>query len=280
MFDSFFVAWNFPRWVCLSLEIAAIVYWRGWLQIRRTRPALFPGWRLGCFLAGIAFIVIAIASPIDTFGDQLLFLHMLQHFILMCVVPPLIVFSAPTVPLLRGLPRWFVRPVLGPLIRTTWLRRFFKLLVTPRVAWILMNASYIGWHIPAAYELALARWQWHAVEHACFLFTSVLFWWPIIQPWPSRYGFSQWLLLPYLLSADIVNTAISALLCFSGRVLYPSYAEQSRIFAISPLADQAAAGALMWVFGSIVFLVPAMYITMKLLSSPRRHMFMRRIPSH
>jgi putative membrane protein len=280
MFDTFFAAWGFPRWICLSLEITAILYWRGWILIRRTRSGLFPGWRLGCFLAGVGFLIIAIASPIDTFSDQLLFLHMLQHFILMCVVPPLIVLSAPTVPLLRGLPRWFVRPVLGPLIRMIWLRNFFKVLVTPRVAWILMNAAYIGWHIPAAYELALARWQWHAVEHACFLFTSIIFWWPIVQPWPSRYFFSQWLLLPYLLGADIVNTGISALLCFSGRVLYPTYAEQSRIFTITPLADQAAAGALMWVFGSMVFLVPAMYITMKLLSSPRRHMLMRRIPSH
>jgi putative membrane protein len=280
MFDTFFAAWSFPRWVSLSIEITAIVYWRGWILIRRTRPGLFPGWRLGCFLAGIGFLIVAIASPIDTYSGQLLFLHMLQHFILMCIVPPLLVLSAPTVPLLRGLPRSFVRPVIGPLMRTRWLRRFFKLLVNPRVAWILMNAAYIGWHIPASYELALARWQWHAVEHACFLFASVLFWWPIIQPWPSRYCFSRWLLLPYLLGADIVNTAISAFLCFSGRVVYPSYAEQSRIFAISPLSDQVAAGALMWVFGSLVFLVPAMLITMKLLSSPRRQMLMRHIPSH
>jgi putative membrane protein len=280
MFHSFFAAWSFPRWICLSLEITAIVYWRGWILIRRTRPALFPGWRLGCFLAGIGFLIIAIASPIDTFDDQLLFLHMLQHFILMCVVPPLVVLSAPTVPMLRGLPRWLVRPVLGPLIRTTWLRQFFELLVSPRVAWILMNLAYIGWHIPAAYELALSSWQWHAVEHASFLFGSILFWWPVIRPWPSRYTGSQWLLLPYLLSADIVNTAISAMLCFSGRVLYPSYAEQSHLFAISPIADQAAAGALMWVFGSIVFLVPVMYITMKLLSPPQRSIFVRRIPSH
>ena len=280
MFQTFFASWSFPRWVCLSIEITAILYWRGWILIRRTRPLLYPGWRLGCFLGATAFLILAIASPIDTFSGQLLFLHMLQHFMLMCIVPPLIVLAAPTVPLLRGLPRWFVRPVLGPLIRTTWVRQFFKLLVTPRVAWILMNAAYIGWHIPAAYELALARWQWHAVEHACFLFTSVLFWWPIVQPWPSRYSFSRWLLLPYLLGADIVNTGISALLCFSGRVLYPSYAEQSRIFAISPLADQAAAGALMWVFGSIVFLVPAMYITIRQLSSPGRNVLMRRVPSH
>jgi putative membrane protein len=280
MSKSFILAWAFPRAAALALEISAIVYWRGWLRIRRTRPAIFPAWRLICFLSGIAAIIIAIASPLDSMSDQLLVAHMAQHYILMSVAPPLIVLSAPVVPLLRGLPRWFVRPVLGPLIRTVWLRRFFKLLVTPRVAWILMNVAYIGWHIPAAYEFALGSWQWHIVEHACFFLTSVLFWWPVIEPWPSRFSGSRWLLLPYLLGADIINTAISALLCFSGRVLYPTYANQSPIFAITPLADQAAAGALMWVLGSIVFLIPAMYITLKLLSPRKRSFAMRNLPGH
>jgi putative membrane protein len=275
---SLILAWAFPRWVCLTLEITALVYWRGWWLIRKTRPALFPVWRLICFLAAIVSLIVAVASPLDTFSDQLLFLHMAQHYILMSLAPPLIVLAAPIVPILRGLPRWFVRPVLGPLIRTVWLRRFFKLLVAPRVAWILMNGAYVGWHIPAAYEFALASWQWHIVEHACFFFTSVIFWWPVIQPWPSRFSGSRWILLPYLLGADIINTAISALLCFSGRVLYPTYANQSRILAISPLSDQAAAGALMWVLGSIVFLIPAMYITLKLLSPQRRPLAMRHMP--
>jgi putative membrane protein len=274
------LAWVFPRFVCLSLEITALIYCRGWWLIRKTRPVLFPSWRMACFLAGIASLIVAIASPLDTFSDQLLFLHMVQHYILMSIAPPLIVLSAPIVPLLRGLPRRFVRSVLGPLIRTKSLRSFFKLLITPRVAWVLMNASYIGWHIPVAYEFALASWQWHVVEHTCFFFTSVIFWWPIIQPWPSRFSGSRWILLPYLLGADIINTAISAMLCFSGRILYPTYANQSRIFAITPLSDQMAAGAFMWVLGSIVFLVPAMYITLRLLSSPRRPLFVRNLPGH
>src|SRR5271165_3659553 len=280
MSDSFFLAWSFPPWVCLALEITAIVYWRGWWLIRKTRPALFPVWRLCCFLAGIASIIVALASPLDTFSDRLLFLHMTQHLLLMSIAPPLIVLGAPTVPMLRGLPRWLVRPVLGPLIRTIWLRRLFKSLVSLRVAWILMNAAYIGWHIPAAYELALRSWQWHIVEHACFLLSSILFWWPVIRPWPSRFSGSRWLLLPYLLSADIVNTGLSALLCFSGRVLYPSYADQPRMFGISALSDQAAAGALMWVFGSIIFLIPALVITLQLLSPSRRPMAMQGVHSH
>ena len=280
MSESFLLTWVFPPWICVTLEILAIVYWRGWLRIRKTRPELFPLWRLFCFLAGIAAIIVAIASPLDTLSDRLLFLHMTQHFVLMSIAPPLIVMAAPTVPILRGLPRRLVRSVLGPLIRTSWLRRFFKSLVSPGIAWMLMNVVFLGWHIPAAYEYALRSERWHNLEHASFLFFSVLFWWPVIRPWPSHYTSSRWLLLPYLLGADILNTALSALLCFSGRILYPSYADQPRMFGIDALADQAAAGAFMWVFGSLVFLIPAITITLQLLSPPRRQVALRDMPSH
>jgi putative membrane protein len=270
--------WDFPPIVCSTLALVTIIYVRGWLRIRKTRPTLFPAWRLTCFLAGIATLVIGVASPLDTLGEQLLFMHMGQHFVLMSVAPPLIVLSAPTVPMLRGLPRWFVRPVLGPLLRTSWLRSFFHGLVNLRVAWLLMNVSYMAWHIPAAYEFALSSENWHNCEHACFFFTSILFWWPIVEPWPSRFQGSRWFLLPYLLTSDIINTIVSASLVFAGRVVYPSYAEEPRAFGISALSDQAAAGAFMWVAGSCVFLVPAFAITMEMLSNrgpfsrgPRSH---------
>jgi len=70
--------------------------------------------------------------------------------------------------------------------------------------------------------------------------------------------------------AGLVNTGLSAFLCFSGRLLYPSYAAVPRLFGLSALNDQIAAGAFMWVMGSMVFLIPAMAITMQMLSPDRR----------
>lgn len=266
MFRDFFAVWDFPPVVCTALALVSVIYTVGFLRIRRTRPTQFPSWRWVGFIAGILSLFVAVSSPLDTFSDRLLIIHMAQHFVLMSIAPPLIVFGSPVVPMLRGLPLWFVRPVLGPLIRLRWLREFFHALVQPKAAWLLMNLAYIGWHIPAAYEAALANENIHNVEHACFFFTSVLFWWPIIEPWPSRLQTSRWMLLPYLLGADVVNTGISAFLVFAGRLAYPSYGEQPRMFGLSALADQAAAGAFMWVLGSIVFLIPAFAITMQLLS--------------
>ncbi len=268
--EALITRWDVPWAVTAALAVTAGLYVRGWLQIRKTRGGFFPAWRLAAFLGGILAIFVAVASPLDTFSESLLFMHMAQHFVLMSVAPPLIVLGAPVVPMLRGLPRWIVRRPLRPLFAMGILHRAGSFLTRPRVAWLAMNVAYVGWHVPRAYEFALASEGWHNVEHGCFLATSLMFWWPVIAPWPYRQRFSRWMLLPYLLGADLVNTGLSAFLCFSGRLLYPSYGTVPRLFGLNALNDQIAAGAFMWVLGSTVFLIPAVVVTMQLLSPPPR----------
>jgi putative membrane protein len=264
-----FTQWDVPPVVASALVLTSLIYARGWARIRRTRPAQFPLGRLTTFLGGIVALFVAVASPLDTFSESLLFMHMAQHYVLMSIAPPLIVLGAPVVPLLRGLPRWTIR-----LLRPLFVARVFhgagRFLTRPRVAWLAMNASYIGWHIPRAYEFALASENWHNFEHACFFFTNLMFWWPIIRPWSSSSAQSRWLLVPYLLLADMVNTGVSAFLCFSGRLLYPSYGEIPRPFGLSALDDQIAAGAFMWVCGSVIFVLPAVLIMLQMLGTPAR----------
>jgi putative membrane protein len=262
---SLLTAWSFPLVPLIGLVLALLLYLRGWHAVRRTRPREQPVWRASSFVAGIAALWIAIASPIDAFDDYLLTAHMIQHFILMSIAPPLIVLGAPAVPLLRGLPR-SVRLVLRPFFRARWLRTFARFLVHPVVAWLLMNVAYLGWHVPAAFEVTFQSESIHQFEHACFFLTSVAFWWVVFAPWPSRRLWPQWTMIPYLLTADILNTVLSATLVFSGRVLYPSYANAARVSNLTPLQDQIAAGAEMWVLNSIVFLVPAMILTIRMLS--------------
>jgi cytochrome c oxidase assembly factor CtaG len=240
---------------------------RGWLALRYTRAATVPVWRLASFLAGLLALFVAVSSPLDTFSETLLFMHKAQHFVLMSVAPPLIVMGSPFVPILRGLPRGFVRRIGGPLFRSTIVHRARTLLSRLPIAWLAMNLTYIGWHIPKAYEFALSSEGWHSFEHLCFVVTSVLFWWPILLPWPARRSFNTWLLIPYLLTADLVNTVLSAFLCFSGRLLYPSYGLVERPFGLDALTDQIAAGAFMWVFGSLVFLVPAILLIVRILTT-------------
>jgi cytochrome c oxidase assembly factor CtaG/polyferredoxin len=259
-------SWSIPFWPTALLLLTAYLYLRGWRKIRRTRPREFPAWRAWCFLSGLVSIWIAIASPLDTLDGLLLVAHMTQHLILMSVAPPLLLLGAPSVPLLRALPRSALRDALGPFFRAPWPHQVFRRITHPVFAWVVMNLAYLAWHVPQAYELALRSPAWHGVEHACFLGTSLLFWFPVIQPWPSVAQGSRWIMLPYLVGADLVNTGVAAFLTFAGRVVYPSYAAGPRLFGITALGDQVAAGALMWVVGSILYLLPLVAIVLHLLS--------------
>ena len=128
-----------------------------------------------------------------------------------------------------------------------------------------MNFIFLGWHIPAAYDFALEHERWHDFEHICFLGSAILFWWPIIRPWPSRGRQAGWSMLLYLASADIVNTALSAFLAFCDRPVYSYYLRQPNPFQISPMTDQIVGAVIMWVIGSLVFLVPVVLIAVNLL---------------
>lgn len=259
-------AWSFPLLPLVGLSITLVIYLRGWLSLQRTRAAELPSWRAACFVAGVLSLWIALASPIDALDDYLLAAHMIQHFILMSVAPPLMVLGAPSVPMLRGLPRPLIRGMSRTVFRTGVFHRAGRLFTHPVFAWLAMNIAYLGWHVPAMFELTFRSERIHDFEHLCFFLTSLAYWWVVIAPWPSRPKWPRWTVIPYLLSADIVNTVLSATLAFSGRVLYPSYAAAERITALTPLHDQIAAGAEMWVLNSIVFLVPAVIITLNLLS--------------
>ena len=266
-----FSSWSFDAQVIVPILLAAGLYLRGWLRLRRVLPSEFSDSQLASFLSGLALVFIAIESPLDTFSSLLLGVHMVQHLLLMMIAPPLILYGQPMLPMLRGLPRKFVRDALGPFLRWRVLRGVGAALISPAFAWTAYNVSTVGWHLPALYELALSSPPWHRLEHACFFWTAILFWWPVIQPWPSRPRWNRWIVVPYLLLADLVNTAVAATFIFADKILYPSYANNA-FGGINPRTDQSFAGGIMWVPGSVFYLLPAVVIATRLVGGASRRM--------
>ena len=266
-------SWSFNSGIAPSLVVSLVLYLRGWLVLHRTSPERFPAWRALAFTGGFATLWLAIASPFDAFSGLLLSAHMVQHLLLMSVAPPLILLGTPLLPVLRGLPRKFARDGVGPFLVWPALRRAGTAVTHPMNCWIIMAITLLGWHIPAAFDLALRSPAWHKVEHVCFLGASLLFWWPVVRPFPSRPQWPLWSVPLYLLAADLLNTSLSAILTFADHVLYPQYLTVPRLFGTTALADQNCAGLIMWVPGSLVFLVPAALIAMQYLTP--RHLLVR-----
>src|SRR5262245_31641786 len=117
MLEAIFTSsWNFNPWIILALSITVFIYIRGWRHLHQHLPRRFSEWRLASFLTGILLLFVAMASPLNAFSGMLLTFHMIQHVLLMMIIPPLILIGSPFLPILRGLPRRFLKDGLSPFL--------------------------------------------------------------------------------------------------------------------------------------------------------------------
>jgi putative membrane protein len=263
--EAALAAWRFPCWTSALLAATTALYLRGFVRVHRQMPLRFPLSRLAFYLAGIATLAIALISPLEALDDRLLITHMLQHLLLLLIAPPLLLLGAPQIPLVRAIPPAFAKPTIGLIAKSRACRFFLASITHPTGALTFFSLVMLGWHLPGPFQLALRSDAWHIAEHGCFILAGTLFWYPIVSPWPAAERCSRWALVPYLLIADVENSLLGAFMVFSGRLLYPFYAEVPRVVGITTITDQIVAGAIMWVPGSILLLVPAVAIVVRAL---------------
>jgi len=221
---------------------------------------------MAAFIGGLVAIWIAAGSPLAVMDHQLLSIHMVQHLLLMAIAPPFILLGTPIPALLHGLPQNFGQAVVGLLQRSASMRRIASSIGHPVFCWFAGVLTVIAWHLPSLFALGLHSASWHEVESASFLVAGLLFWWPVVQPWPSASQSPAWSVPLYLFLATLPCDALSAFLTFCDRVVYPAYLSASHSFHISALQDQEWAGVLMWVSITFIYMVPAMVLTVRILT--------------
>ena len=183
---------------------------------------------------GVAAAAVAVASPLAHFDHHSLVAHMVQHLILMLVAAPLIVLGMRS----DALPQ-----------------------IPAAVGWLAGAGAVILWHVPVVFDLALQSTFWHDFERVSFLLAGLLFWRPVI-------GSSGWTAPIYLFLATLPCDALSAFLVFCGHVVYRPYSSMRMgMFRLSALDDQELAGALMWVAVTFFYLIPALLLAARQLSS-------------
>jgi putative membrane protein len=261
--------WEPPLVLTLACVFTAVLYVRGWYALRSGAVNLTQTWRVLSFLVGVSLVWVAVASPIASGDTELLTIHMVRHLLLMTLAAPLIWLGEPFKVLSHGLPQ-FVRTFLGPAFRSRPIQQLSAALGRPAVGWCAATATLVGWHVPQAFSLAMRSDAWHAVEYASFLASGLLFWWPVVRPWPSRSTRAGLSTVVYLFLSTLPCDVLSAFLVFSDRVAYSDYLSMPRDSGLSVLDDQQLAGALMWTTVTIVYFVAAGIISAQFLS-PVRH---------
>jgi putative membrane protein len=250
----------------LAVVVLALGYMRGWLRVRALRTRAVAAWRAVGFLLGLGLIWTAVASPFASADAHSLSAHMVQHLVLMSLAPPLIWLADPVRQLRCALPSRLSESVLLRIARPRTIQRLGRLLGHPLVCWVAATIALAAWHVPALLALSVQSPAWHAIEHASFLVGGLLFWWPVVQPWPSSSTARPWSIVLYLFLATLPCDVLSGFLVFSERIVYPMYLSAPGHLSVSVLDDQQRAGALMWTAVTIIYLVAAVIVATRSLS--------------
>lgn len=224
----------------LALTAAAYLFAAG----RRSGRGHWPAGRTVSFLAGVLVLAASLQSGLDARAADLLSVHMTQHLLLLLVVPPLLLLGAPVTLALRTLPP-LARRRLGGAVTS----RLARTATRPAVAWSLFVSVMLVTHLTGFYDAAIRSEPLHALEHALYLGAGLLFWAPVLGADPVPRPSEPALRILYLVLAMPPMALVGVALASSGDLRYPSYAAPARALGLSPIADQEAAGMIMWIGG-------------------------------
>jgi putative membrane protein len=249
--------WGAEPWVLFLLALSMLLYVLGmrtlWPRSRTSRMPLLR--QASWFVLGWISLVLGLASPIDSAGSFSFAAHMMQHEVLMIVAAPLLVLGRPLGVWVWAFPHpW--RRIIGAASRNDAVQAAWGALTRPMNAWLLHFAALWMWHVPAAFESALVSNGVHALQHACFLFSALLFWWAVL----GKHGVhrARGSAIAYLFTTMMHTGVLGALLTFSEIIWYPIYGHQAEIFGLSPLEDQQLGGLIMWIPGGLVYIIAAL----------------------
>jgi cytochrome c oxidase assembly factor CtaG len=237
--------WLPDPFVLAPIAVLVAIYVRRFRRARAEEHGRGAGpAQAAAFAAGIATLLVAVASPLDRLGEDHLFsAHMLQHVLLGDIAPVLLLLS---------LSRVILRPVTRRLMRVERALGPFASPWTGIAIWL--GLMYL-WHVPALYEAAIEDPVVHLVEHVSFFSAGVAVWWPLIQPVPMRRRLDGLWTVAYIGTAKFGLAALGLYLTWSGTVIYDYYEGLPRIWGLSPVDDQNVGGAIMMVEQSLTFVI-------------------------
>jgi putative membrane protein len=248
---SLLFGWSFEPTIVLPLVLAALAWIVAVRRVDAAHPATpVPRRRTVAFLAGLAAIAIALQSGIERYDTSLFSIHMVQHILLTLVAAPLIALGAPVTLALRvssgRVRRHWILPVLHS--------RLLRILAFPVVAWLLFAGVMWGTHFSPLFDLSLENRPIHDLEHLLYLGSALLFWWPAVGLDPAPWRLPHPVRILYVFLQMPQNTFLAVIILNAGAPLYRHYATLVRPWGPSALADQQAAGGIMWLAGDLLFI--------------------------
>jgi putative membrane protein len=245
--------------VLLGVLAIGLLYGKGWRRARTAGEPHPPGLgRLTLFCGGLLAVLIALVSPVDVLGEQLMVMHMVQHILLLDIAPILMIL---------GLTKGILRPVTR---RLNAVERRAGWFAHPAFA-VLAYAGFMWlWHVPSMYDSALRNPSVHALEHLCFAFAGGLYWWHLLSPIRNRMRLGGLGPIAYMVSTKLLVGVLGIVLAFAPHAIYPFYEHHRHYWSLSAQEDQSMAGLLMALEQSIVMGTALVYLFVRMLDETER----------
>ena len=256
------LSWEWRTSIVLICGFFAVAYSLGWWRLRRIRGGnsakVATVWRLVSYWAGWLILFLALVSPIEVLSGQLFTFHMIQHLMIAMFAPPLLWLGEPLPIVMWGLPLrvrlWFGRNLFA---KHAPARPYLQSVTQPFVLWGLFFLFLWGWHDANLYNLTLRQGWVHDLEHATFFYSAMGLWWHITGAGPRLHKrFSYMARIGFALACVPANMIAGVAIAMANTVIYTYYETVPfSTFNMDVLTDQKLGGAIMWVPGSMMYVI-------------------------
>lgn len=249
--------WSLEPGIVAPLLVSGVLYGRGVVELSgRGRARALRAWHALAFAAGWLVVAIALLSPLHDLSEALFSAHMVQHELLMALAAPLIVLGRPMMVMLWALPS-AARHAAADVTHLKIVRNTWRVITRPLDAWLIHGGAIWAWHLPWLFEATLQSETIHALQHASFLGSALLFWWSVVH---GQARAARGMSIIYLFTTAVHTGVLGALMTFSRAPWYPAYASGAPAWGLTAMADQQLAGLIMWIPASVAYLVAALGI--------------------
>jgi cytochrome c oxidase assembly factor CtaG len=260
---TFFDTWHVDSWWLVTAVVLGGLYLTGRRLAGETSTV--RGWRVGCWLAGLALMWVCAASAIGAYAMSLFWMHMVLHLMLIMLVPALLVLGHPLTVLLESFPadrQDGVRRVL---------RGFPLSVIThPAFGLLVYTVTIIGTHLTGFMDQMARHDGLMTAEQILYIVAGYLLLLPLLGNEPIRSDPPYLGRIALLVLAMVPDTIVGIVLLQTGHDLFPAMMAMHPSWAPDPVSDIHAAGGLMWAGGDGGMMLIAVGLMISVITSPAR----------